>query len=245
MNIRHKRSDVAGVTPALAELTAGEIAINTADAKLFTRKADGTVAHLNPTYAAVSHTHSIPDVQNLVGDVWFSPLGATHRIFPAENATAFAASALTANRLLAHPFVAKSSFTATSIKLSATTGVASSTFALGIYASGTDGWPTGTPLVTSGTLSGAGAIELSATISLAITRGTQYWMAVIASATAPTVRRYATGAAVSLGQTSAANAHAVSLLRTITFPTWPDFTAAPTTAADLSTTVPAAIMITT
>jgi hypothetical protein len=245
MNILHKRSSLTGVTPASGELTPGEIAINTADAKIFAKKADGTIVQLNPTYAAVSHTHSIADIESLVGDVWFSPLSATHRIFPAENATAFAASSLTANRIILNPFVAKTSFTAANIYLSVTTAVSGSTFALGVYGSGSNGWPTGTPLVNTGTLNGTAALEVSAPISLSIVRGQQYWLASMAGATAPTVRRYATGSAVSLGQTSAATAHAVSLLRTVTFGTWPNFTNAPVTAADLSTTVPAAVMLTT
>lgn len=41
--IQHKRNTSAGVVPSGASLAAGEIAINTADARLFVKKADGTV----------------------------------------------------------------------------------------------------------------------------------------------------------------------------------------------------------
>jgi hypothetical protein len=44
--IKHKRSDVTGAVPAADNLSAGELAVNTADGKLFTRKADGTVVEL-------------------------------------------------------------------------------------------------------------------------------------------------------------------------------------------------------
>jgi hypothetical protein len=44
--ILHKRSSTAGVTPAAGSLTQGELAINTADGKLFTKKVDGTVVEI-------------------------------------------------------------------------------------------------------------------------------------------------------------------------------------------------------
>lgn len=42
--IRHKRSSVAGAVPAAAALVPGELAINTADGRLFTERDNGTVA---------------------------------------------------------------------------------------------------------------------------------------------------------------------------------------------------------
>ena len=44
--IKHKRSSISGVIPAADNLSSGELAINTADGKLFTRKSDGTVVEL-------------------------------------------------------------------------------------------------------------------------------------------------------------------------------------------------------
>lgn len=44
--ILHKRSNTAGVTPAAGSLTQGELAINTADGKLFTKKVNGTVVEI-------------------------------------------------------------------------------------------------------------------------------------------------------------------------------------------------------
>jgi len=49
--IKHKRSAVSGAVPAADSLSAGELAINTADGKLFTRKADGTVIELTKATA--------------------------------------------------------------------------------------------------------------------------------------------------------------------------------------------------
>jgi hypothetical protein len=44
--IRHKRSTTTGATPAAGSLVTGELAINTADGKLFTKKDDGTVVEI-------------------------------------------------------------------------------------------------------------------------------------------------------------------------------------------------------
>jgi len=44
--IRHKRSTTTGATPSAGSLVTGELAINTADGKLFTKKDDGTVVEI-------------------------------------------------------------------------------------------------------------------------------------------------------------------------------------------------------
>lgn len=44
--ILHKRSSTAGATPSAVSLTQGELAINTADGKLFTKKDDATVVEI-------------------------------------------------------------------------------------------------------------------------------------------------------------------------------------------------------
>jgi len=267
MGILHKRNNVAGITPATSELTAGEIAINTADGRIYTRKSDGTVVALNPVYAALSHSHAIADttglqtaldaksetshshavvdIPNLVSAFRFSPLSSAHRIYGTASATSFGASALTANTLLMSPMVAPASFTAASIKLAATSAVASSTFAIGIYAAGSNGWPTGAPLANSGSLSGASIAELSAAISVSIARGSQYWLACMGGSPAATVRRHAVASMYSLGQTAAGTGQLVSIARPITFGTWPNFTTTPVAVSELSTSLPAAVMITT
>lgn len=42
-----KRSATAGSVPAPTQLTTGELAINTADAKMYMKKANGTVAEVS------------------------------------------------------------------------------------------------------------------------------------------------------------------------------------------------------
>lgn len=44
--ILHKRSSTASATPSAGSLTAGELAINVADGKLFTKKSNGTVVEI-------------------------------------------------------------------------------------------------------------------------------------------------------------------------------------------------------
>lgn len=44
--ILHKRSSTASAVPSAGSLTAGELAINTADGKLFTKKSNGTVVEI-------------------------------------------------------------------------------------------------------------------------------------------------------------------------------------------------------
>lgn len=44
--ILHKRSSTTGATPSSGSLSAGELAINTADGTLFTKKDDGTVVEI-------------------------------------------------------------------------------------------------------------------------------------------------------------------------------------------------------
>lgn len=44
--IKPKRSETASSTPASGDLEVGEIAINSADQKIFTKKTDGTVVEV-------------------------------------------------------------------------------------------------------------------------------------------------------------------------------------------------------
>jgi len=82
------------------------------------------------------------------------------------------------NRLWLLPFVAKRSWSVNSVGLYVTTASAGSLSRIGIYASDSDGYPTGSPLVSSSNFdcSTTGFKEdTSATLSM--TAGTQYWLA--------------------------------------------------------------------
>ena len=75
-NIKLKRSAVAGKQPTTADLQLGELALNTYDGKLYTKKNDGTesiiqIGNSSPTpfsinTDSVSQDYTIPTGQNAI-----------------------------------------------------------------------------------------------------------------------------------------------------------------------------------
>lgn len=65
--ILHKYSNLAGVIPAAAELALREIALNTADGRVFVKRTDGTVLTFKDAtaFAAAAHLHDITDITGL------------------------------------------------------------------------------------------------------------------------------------------------------------------------------------
>jgi len=55
--IQHKRSATPGKVPTSGQLSAGELAVNSADGKLFTKQDSGTVVEIGG-----SHSHSATDI---------------------------------------------------------------------------------------------------------------------------------------------------------------------------------------
>lgn len=74
--IIHKRSSVAGKAPSAADLQPGEIAINLADKKLFSKDTAGNVIEVGGG-APASHTHTISEVTGL-GAALDGKAAATH-----------------------------------------------------------------------------------------------------------------------------------------------------------------------
>ena len=56
--ILHKRSSISGVTPSTSSLSAGEIAINTADGLLFTKTTDETIKTYWDRSSAINHAQT-------------------------------------------------------------------------------------------------------------------------------------------------------------------------------------------
>lgn len=167
---------------------------------------------------------------------WNLPLSTT-RLTAIINGTALTNGAQVASRIYLAPFIPCDSFNTTSLVGNVVSGVASSTLYLGVYASGTNGWPTGAPLINSGSLSGAAAGDQTYTpgSSLAMSKGTQYWLAFMTGTTAPNVRQMPVAGLWPFGGvvTNATTCRTV-ILRTITPGTWPNFTTNPVVIADLA-----------
>jgi len=58
-----KKSSVTGKVPDSTSLAVGEIAVNLADGKIYTKRSDNTVINLSGSLEG--HTHSISDVSGL------------------------------------------------------------------------------------------------------------------------------------------------------------------------------------
>lgn len=73
--IRHKRNSTPGATPGAATLVTGELAVNTADGKVFTKKENGTVVEIGGASAGVTSiagTAGEVDVSGSTGAVTIS-----------------------------------------------------------------------------------------------------------------------------------------------------------------------------
>lgn len=167
---------------------------------------------------------------------WNIPL-STMRLTAIWNGTALTNAAQSINRLYLAPFVACDSFNVTSLVGNVVTAVASSTLYLGVYASGTNGWPAGAPLINSGSLSAATTGDKTYTPGspLAMSKGTQYWLAFMTGATAPNVRQMPVAGLWPFGgvNTNTTTCRTV-ISRAITPGTWPNFTTNPVVVADLA-----------
>lgn len=66
-SILHKYSSQAGVVPSAAELLLRELALNTADGRIFLKKSDGSVLTFKDAsaFATAVHTHAISDIVGL------------------------------------------------------------------------------------------------------------------------------------------------------------------------------------
>ena len=167
---------------------------------------------------------------------WNVPL-STMRLTAIWNGTALTGGALTGSRIYLAPYVPCDTFNAVSLIGNVNTAVASSTFYLGVYASGTNGWPTGAPLINSGSLSGAALGDLTYTPGspLAMAKGTQYWLAFMTGVTAPNMRQMPVAGLWPFGGVvTNANTSRTVIFRTIVPGTWPNFTTNPVAVADLA-----------
>lgn len=115
-----------------------------------------------------------------------APFASFDGYAPAVNGTAASSLTTVANKLYLLPWVAPSDFTVTTLKTRSVTAVTSATVYMAIYASGADGYPTGTPLASAGPLTASAAnTDITTSVSVAVTENKQYWFAIGAPASTP------------------------------------------------------------
>lgn len=171
--ILHKYSSTAGVVPAPAELQARELAINTADGKLFTKKADGTVEELTrfkPSYPSIEPNSGFYLSAHLSNQTYSTLAGV-------------------ANRINWIPYFAFRNRSITALAAYCTTAVASAQIRMAVYADDGTGKPTGDPLVYTSALDCSTTGLKEEAVSLSMVGGDLYWLAFQSSSTA-TVRAY-------------------------------------------------------
>jgi len=175
MAILLKRSTVSGVVPHPTELDIGEVAVNAADARLFTKRTDGTVGEIGgylPSVASVA-----------------TPPAGSYYLTAHTTTQTYATVAGVANRVNWCPYIAQRNYAITALAAFVTTAVAGSFIRVGIYADDGTGVPTGAALAVSADLDSSTTGLKETAVSVSLSAGTLYWLAFHSSSTA-TVRAY-------------------------------------------------------
>ena len=204
--ILHKYNASTGVTPASGEIVPRELAINTADGKLFTKRDDGTVVEIGASGGG-GFSAEIP---------WVVP-ASTEYIAAAPVGVTATTLAMTANRMYLMPFIPAFDFSCSALGVSVTTSVSSSLARVCVYGSGANGRPTGSALASTVDLNCASTgTKEDTTHPYAFTAGTQYWIGVHSSST-QTLRAYTAATAWSLLVVPTTTAAVVGFYQSSTF----------------------------
>ena len=176
------------------------------------------------------------DADNVLsGGLTFRPLSGAdlsptwNTMSPAQTALAMAARTAYANPLWVGydvPVVA--------LKAHVTTAVAGAEFELALYAGGADGWPTGTPIANTSTISGSTSGVKSEAISETLQAGRMYWLVVGTGNTACTVRAMSSGTGRVLRSVGNSSVQHSRLFWFHVLGTWRDFTASPVVSANVT-----------
>ena len=151
------------------------------------------------------------------------------------------AVSMATSRLWAVPMILRFDTIVDRMSIHVTTGVAGAQLQIGYYAAGSDGYPTGLPVWTSATISGAtNGIKTEIFSSpQTLLAGRYYWLAVNSGTTACTVRAYSSGTQRVIRSVGSASNQRSAIFAVQTLGSWRNFTTSPVVAADINNaTVP-------
>jgi hypothetical protein len=214
---------LGGYQPVDSDLTAIADLVTTTFGRSLLTQADAAAARSAIGAAAVGGGSLVYAVGN-----WITPQIGN----PATG------GATTANRLYLTGFEVKRACTISDLGVQVTTGVASSSLQLGVYAaSSSTGLPTGLPLGTTGNITSTTAQSVSGSVSTQFTLqpGIIYWIGVNQDA-AITIRSIGASsfAGSTIGSATLNEVLGPSLARVVssqTFGTWPDLSSVATTSS--------------
>jgi len=185
---------------------------------------------MEDTYLCGNNTWSIPFSYPRV-----LPLSTWYETTNVQN-DAFTTLALTAATAYYTPYRCHKNLTIDQLAVNVST-TQTNNCAVAIYESGANGWPTGAPVLTSGSISTSTAGTRTVTVSYTLSQGKQYWFGLQASntGTQPTLRAIASTGAICLrNDPTAANQFNLIRHTGVTLNTWRNFTTTPTATADLA-----------
>ena len=149
-----------------------------------------------------------------------------------------AGGAITASVIYLAPFICPRSITFSELGARITTPVGGSNFQLAIYGSDSSGLPTGTPIASTASLSGAVATAISGSATGDLISGPRFWMACNqdsssliyqVNATSSLYQTFTVGATTLAIATSGTSTASFWRQIASTYGTWPDLTGATTT----------------
>jgi hypothetical protein len=180
--IQHKRSSTTGAVPSSVSLSAGELAVNTADGKVFTKKDNGTVVEIGAGGGG-SATPTTP---------WFKPLTGFYTNGVLVNNASGTAS-ISANTLRMYPVNFPYSFSINQMAWTVSANSPGGLVRAGIYGSDSSGRPSTSALVETAEVSSGTFGAKTQTVSYSINANTQYWLAIWAGGAASNMTTVSSG----------------------------------------------------
>lgn len=193
--IQHKRSSVSGVTPAASGLSQGELAINIADGKFYTKNSSNTVINLGVT--SISGTYVTPSSGNFfnylaVNGVPVSVSGHSHISVPQAQSLVTAVFNKTASTIpkFSAVYINGGQGDQPTIQLAIAAGEGGSSRTYGITAEAITSMSSGTVIV-AGALSGVNTDQFNPTAPIGDVNGTSLYLSPAVSGGLTSTKPYA------------------------------------------------------